>query len=89
MKLTKKEITEQIIHNLSDKDIKIMIGELKHWHTKGVLVENGLTLLLRKTINDSLEEAKLWRTEIHLPELDNLIIWEVAERFCNQDVKFV
>jgi len=85
---TKKEMVEQIIRNLPDKDIKIMIGELKKRNTKGVLVENGLTLQLQKVINDSLEKARTW-TEINLIELDKLIFWEVAERFCNPDVKFI
>lgn len=77
----KKNVVNQNISNISDENIKIMISELKNWNTKGVLVENGLVLKFRQTLNEELKIARAW-TEINLVELDKLILWEVAERFC-------
>jgi len=77
----KKNVVKQMLGNVSNEDIKIMISELKHWHTKGVLVKDGLVLKFQQTLNGELEKTRTW-TEVHLDELNGLIIWEVAERFC-------
>jgi len=34
-----------------------------------------------KTLNEELERARIW-TGVNLAELGDLILWEVAERFC-------
>jgi len=77
----KKNVIKQTLGNISDEDIKTMICELKNWNTKGVLVKDGLMRKFQQTLNDELEKARTW-TEVHLVELDKLIVWEVAERFC-------
>jgi len=38
----KKNVINQALSNIFDEDIKIMIGELKNWNTKGVLAKEGL-----------------------------------------------
>jgi len=77
----KKVIIKQTLVSISDEDIKIMIGELKNWNTKGVLINDGLVLKIKQTLNEELKRARTL-TEVNLVELDKLIFLEVAERFC-------
>jgi len=73
------EIKLEEVKNIHNDDLKVIFSEICQWNTRGVLPENGLML---KVHNKILESGAMNRY-YNLKELEQQLLFEIGNRFCN------